>query len=145
MCVCVVSLPALIACEHGMQAALMYCKMLRENSSLGFPGVLSLHSRNTSEADRLGVIMESLRQMFDRKLGDICRPSQWPEFDKRFNIALKKWSESDSHLFYDVRVAGRASHDEGPPSCELERCMRVRVCLSSGASKAVVSNTCSTS
>lgn len=85
-----------------LQAALMYCKMLRENSMLGFPGVLSLHTRNTTEADRLGVIMESLRQGFERKLGEICRPSQWPEFDRRFGIALKKWSESDSHLFYDV-------------------------------------------
>jgi hypothetical protein len=85
------------------EAALMYCKMLRENSMLGFPGVLSLHSRSTTEADRLGVIMESLRQGFERKLGELCRSSQWPEFDRRFGIALKKWAESDSHLFYDVR------------------------------------------
>jgi hypothetical protein len=80
----------------------MYSKLLRENSMLGFPGVLSLHSRNTTDADRLGVFMESLRQAFERKLGELCKASQWPEFDRRFGIALKKWSESESHLFYEV-------------------------------------------
>lgn len=41
----------------------MYSKLLRENSALGFPNILSLHTRSMVEADRLGVFMESLRQV----------------------------------------------------------------------------------
>jgi hypothetical protein len=83
-----------------VQAALMYNKLLRENTMVQFPSIIG----TTQQAELIYRFMDGLRLRFNQTLKELTG-NMYQDFIHRFDKALRKWGDDvNLSLFYDVRL-----------------------------------------